>query len=133
MVNPIACLLFYVLPPPTRRAINISCLLVTPLTCYVLATAVLSPDPPLRGTTAGEALIVSIWVTLTALYMYIKVALATLLRGSEGKRGLFWFGASTQIGSATGGVLSFIIINFTNVFHSINQCETLNSAQNIHK
>ena len=126
MINPLVCFTFFVLPKPTRAVVNICCVLVTPFTCYVIATAILSPAPPLVGSRLGELLVVAVWVILTALFMYVKVALAILLRGSDGKRGLFWFGASTQIGSATGGVFSFILINFTSIFHSFNACDALN-------
>jgi len=86
------------------------------------------------------------WILLVGSFTYVKVGVATLLR-SEGKRGLFWCGAITQLGSgkedftilhilivspdihmlddfiALGALVMFVIVNQTNFFKSYNSCE----------
>ena len=60
LANPVAALLTLMLPRCKRWLLTLMGLLGTLIAAYILATAVLSPLPPLMGTTAGEALVVSV-------------------------------------------------------------------------
>lgn len=59
IANPVACFLAVFLKHTSIRFISLYFFLTSILTAYLLSTAVLSPYPPLVGTTSGEALIVS--------------------------------------------------------------------------
>lgn len=59
IANPLACFLAVFLPHKSIKHITILGLLTAVITAYALATAVLSPNPPLQGTQIGEALVVS--------------------------------------------------------------------------
>jgi riboflavin transporter 2 len=60
MANPIACFLAFFYPYSSVRTISILTSLSTIVTGYIMATALLSPVPPLVDTTGGEFLVVSI-------------------------------------------------------------------------
>lgn len=60
LANPLAALMTLVLPRARRWLLVLLSTLGTLISCYILATASLSPQPPLMGTQAGEALVVSL-------------------------------------------------------------------------
>nr|CAD7570718.1 unnamed protein product [Timema californicum] len=122
MANPLACFLAFFLPYSSVRATSLMALICTLISCYIATTAVLSPSPPLVGTTGGEALVVLSWVIFTGLISYIKVSVATLFR-LEGGRALFWCGAVQQMGSAAGAILGFFLVNFGDIFHTYFPCQ----------
>uniref|UniRef100_T1IJ13 Riboflavin transporter n=1 Tax=Strigamia maritima TaxID=126957 RepID=T1IJ13_STRMM len=59
IANPVACCVAYFLPIKKLSIINLFVAIGTLISCYLLATAVLSPKPPLVNTTIGDILIVS--------------------------------------------------------------------------
>lgn len=59
LANPSAALLTLVLPRARSWILGLLGTLGSLVAAYILATAALSPQPPLMGTTAGEALVVS--------------------------------------------------------------------------
>ncbi|KDR16658.1 solute carrier family 52, riboflavin transporter, member 3-A isoform X2 [Zootermopsis nevadensis] len=122
MANPMACFLAFFYPYSSVRTISILTLSSTIITGYIMATALLSPVPPLMNTPGGEVLVVLTWVIVTGLITYIKVSIASVLR-LEGGRALFWCGAVQQMGSAVGALIFFFIINFTDTFTSYSPCE----------
>lgn len=58
IANPLSCFLAVFLPHKSIRHIVALCVLMTVLTAYALATAVLSPAPPLVQTVIGDILVV---------------------------------------------------------------------------
>lgn len=59
MANPMACFIAFFYPYSSVRTITILTSLSTIITGYIMATALLSPVPPLVSTTGGEFLVVS--------------------------------------------------------------------------
>lgn len=57
----------------------------------------------------------------TLCLTYAKVSIATILR-TEGRRGLLWCGAMTQIGSAAGAIVMFILVSIVNFFVAAPMC-----------
>ena len=107
MANPLMAFLAFFLPC-SRRSVVFS-LTVTGclLSSYILATALSSPDMIL-GQTGGGALVVITWVATGALFSYVKVVVAGMCRTSGY---LFSCGVVTQIGSAIGAAIMFILVN----------------------
>lgn len=58
IANPLACFMAVFLPHKSIRQINLLTLATALISAYGLATALLSPNPPLQGTQIGEALVV---------------------------------------------------------------------------
>ncbi|MPC84754.1 Solute carrier family 52, riboflavin transporter, member 3 [Portunus trituberculatus] len=50
------------------------------------------------------------WVLFTGLMSYVRVEIANQMR-EEGQSALFWCGAVTQVGSAIGAVVMFVLVN----------------------
>lgn len=59
IANPIACFLAVFLPHKSISSITYLSLTTAAIACYTMATAVMSPNPPLVGTDTGTALVVS--------------------------------------------------------------------------
>lgn len=59
MANPAVCFLMFCLPKAGKLAVTLSALAGVAISSYVMQTAVLSPNPPLVGTTEGEVILVS--------------------------------------------------------------------------
>lgn len=115
MANPLMAFLAFFLPC-SRRSIVFS-LTVTGclLSSYILATALSSPDMIL-GVTGGGALVVITWVATGALFSYVKVVVAGMCRTSGF---LFSCGVVTQIGSAIGALIMFILVNEVQLFKNM--------------
>lgn len=121
LANPVAALMTLMLPRCKRWLLTLMGVVGSLLAAYILATAALSPHPPLMGTTAGEALVVLSWVLFTGLMTYVRVEIANQMR-EEGQSALFWCGAVTQVGSAVGAVVMFVLVNVYYLFTPYMPC-----------
>uniref|UniRef100_A0A2I3T6E3 Riboflavin transporter n=2 Tax=Pan troglodytes TaxID=9598 RepID=A0A2I3T6E3_PANTR len=88
---------------------------------YLMALAVLSPCPPLVGTSAGVVLVVLSWVLCLGVFSYVKVAASSLLHGG-GRPALLAAGVAIQVGSLLGAVAMFPPTSIYHVFHSRKDC-----------
>ena len=52
---------------------------------------------------------------------YVRVEIANQMR-EEGQQALFWCGAVTQIGSAVGAVVTFVLVNVYSFFTAYTPC-----------
>ncbi|XP_045586758.1 solute carrier family 52, riboflavin transporter, member 3-A isoform X3 [Procambarus clarkii] len=121
LANPLAALVTLVLPRARAWLLLVLGTFGSLVAGYILATAALSPNPPLMGTKAGEALVVLAWVVFTGVMTYVRVEIANQMR-EEGARALFWCGAVTQAGSAIGAITTFVLVNVYNLFTPYYPC-----------
>ena len=59
---------------------------------------------------------------MTAIFSYVKVCVAVLLRELGGRHALLWCGVVTQLGSLLGAIITFLIINVFHMLHSMQPC-----------
>uniref|UniRef100_A0A1Q3F8N8 Riboflavin transporter n=1 Tax=Culex tarsalis TaxID=7177 RepID=A0A1Q3F8N8_CULTA len=121
MANPVACFMAVFLPHTSIRAITSISVLAGVFAAYAMATAFMSPAPPFMGMALGEALVIITWTILIGLVSYVRLSITTVFR-SQGGKSLVWVGAVTQIGSLCGSILSFTMVNFTNLFQQYYPC-----------
>ncbi|XP_055288267.1 solute carrier family 52, riboflavin transporter, member 2 isoform X3 [Moschus berezovskii] len=88
---------------------------------YLMALAVLSPCPPMVGTSAGVVLVVASWVLCLGVFSYVKVAASSLLHGG-GQPALLAAGVAIQVGSLVGAVAMFPPTSIYQVFRSGKDC-----------
>uniref|UniRef100_A0A8D2AHA4 Riboflavin transporter n=1 Tax=Sciurus vulgaris TaxID=55149 RepID=A0A8D2AHA4_SCIVU len=88
---------------------------------YLMALAILSPCPPLVGTSAGVVLVVLSWVLCAGVFSYVKVAISSMLHG-WGRPALLAAGVAIQVGSLLGAVAMFPPTSIYHVFHSGKDC-----------
>ncbi|KAM5281425.1 solute carrier family 52, riboflavin transporter, member 2 [Ctenodactylus gundi] len=91
---------------------------------YLMTLAVLSPCPPLVGTSAGVVLVVLSWVLCAGVFSYVKVAVSSMLH-SGGRPALLAAGVAIQVGSLLGAVAMFPPTSIYQVFHSGMDCVDL--------
>lgn len=60
---------------------------------------------------------VMFWTLVSGLISYIKLSITSVIRFQGGKS-LVWVGSVSQIGSAVGALITFFVINYTNIFVS---------------
>ncbi|XP_049868524.1 solute carrier family 52, riboflavin transporter, member 3-A isoform X2 [Pectinophora gossypiella] len=124
MANPAACLAGVWLRPASPRALAALLLALLPSLGYILATALLSPAPPLRDQTVGVIVIVLCWVWTVGAVSYARMWVYGWAR-SGGARGMRACGVATQLGSAAGSLLLFALVNYTGLFTQPDQCPAL--------
>ncbi|CRK91639.1 CLUMA_CG005291, isoform A [Clunio marinus] len=121
IANPVACFIAVFVTNTSIRNIIALCVITIPFATYSMTTAVMSPNPPLMNKVMGEILVVISWTAVVGLASYIRLKITTIFR-YQGGRSLVLVGAWTQIGSFVGAILSFIVVNFTNVFQTYDPC-----------
>lgn len=121
IANPLACLVAFFLPVLSMWVIGSTTLSGIGIGIYVLVIATRSPTPPMAGEGLGAAIIVIASILVSALMSFSKVSIATVLR-LRGRMALLWCGVVTQIGSALGAILMFIVVNQLHMFHEKTEC-----------
>ncbi|XP_041987585.1 solute carrier family 52, riboflavin transporter, member 3 isoform X2 [Aricia agestis] len=115
MANPAACLAGVWLRPVRARVLAALLTAAALPLAFVLATAALSPAPPLAHMPVGEVLVVVSWVCVSAVVSYARMWIYGWARRG-GARGMRACGVATQAGSALGSLLSFLLINVADLF-----------------
>uniref|UniRef100_A0A8D0SLG4 Riboflavin transporter n=2 Tax=Sus scrofa TaxID=9823 RepID=A0A8D0SLG4_PIG len=118
--NPLACFLAMGILWPATGLGGLS-LLGTLFGAYLMALAILSPCPPLVGTSAGMVLVVVLWALCLGVFSYVKVATSSLLHGG-GPPALLAAGVAIQVGSLLGAVTMFPPTSIYRVFQSRKDC-----------
>ncbi|KAL8606106.1 hypothetical protein ACOMHN_032113 [Nucella lapillus] len=121
IANPVACLIsmFFAV----QSLLVIVSLMTIGCTCaaYIIALAVMSPQPPLVDQAAGGPVAVLVWVGAAFFLTYTKVSVAGVLR-RVGRRALLWYGAATQTGALIGAVTGFVLVNEVKMFKDASWC-----------
>ncbi|NXT92753.1 S52A3 protein, partial [Anhinga rufa] len=121
MANPLACIVAMVLPSRSLALLGTLTVAGMGFGAYNMASAVMSPCPPLQGSQWGDATIVLSWVLFTGTLSYVKVMAGVILR-SRSHSALVWYGAAEQLGSLLGALLMFPLINVYSFFKSADYC-----------
>lgn len=119
--NPLACFLAMAVLCRSLAGLYGLCLLGMFFGTYLMTLAVLSPCPPLVGTSAGVVLVVLSWVLCAGVFSYIKVATSSMLH-SGGRPALLAAGVAIQVGSLLGAVAMFPPTSVYPVFRSGEDC-----------
>lgn len=121
IANPLACFLAMFVILRSSAGLGLLSLAGGVFAAYLMALAALSPCPPLLGTSAGMALVVTSGIIFTGLYSYLKVAIGTVLH-EAGHAALLWGGISIQAGTLIGALTMFPLVNVYQVFEPAQEC-----------
>lgn len=124
MAGPLAMCLGFIIKNPQIRNLQGLTVLTLLLSILVFYLAVKSPTPPLQDSWIGEMIVVFSWVAVCGLIGFIKMGITTLFRPDPGK-GLYYTGVATQIGSLVGALITFVLVNYVQVFKSYSPCSTI--------
>lgn len=124
IANPLACFVAMFLLLRSSAGLGFLALAGGVFAAYLMSLAVLSPCPPLLGSSSGIALVVFSWIVFTGLFSYLKVVVGTLLH-EAGHAALLWCGISIQAGSLVGALVMFPLVSVYQVFQSSPKCVNL--------
>ena len=113
MANPLMAFLAFFLPCSRRGPVYGLTVVGCGLAGYILTTALTSPAM-LGSQEVGGGAVVLTWLLTGAIFSYVKVSVAGMCRDS-GR--LFSCGVVTQVGSALGALVMFILVNQVKYFH----------------
>ncbi|XP_050396549.2 solute carrier family 52, riboflavin transporter, member 3-B [Patella vulgata] len=120
---PLSCFLAFFVQVTSLSKLLILTLVGSGFASYIMAMAVMSPSPLLIDKPAGAPLIVTAWVLMSFILTYTKVSVASGFR-IGGRKALLWCGVFTQIGSAVGALVIFILINVQHYFQQAEMCKS---------
>ncbi|TRY53792.1 hypothetical protein DNTS_002702, partial [Danionella cerebrum] len=123
VANPVACFIAMFAPIRSLALMGILTVTGSGFGAYIMATAVMSPCPPLINHELGAALMVMAWVLFVLCLSYVKVIIGLILR-DEGHSALVWCGAVVQLGSMLGALSMFPLISVYGLFQSGQPCNT---------
>ncbi|CAM5095368.1 unnamed protein product [Natator depressus] len=121
MANPLACTIAMFLPSRSLTLLGVLSVAGTGFGAYNMAMAVMSPCPLLQHAAWGQAIIVISWVFFMGSLSYVKVMTGVILR-SQSHSALVWYGAVEQLGSLTGALIMFPLVNVYSFFKSADYC-----------
>lgn len=124
IANPIACFLaFYINSSRIKRMLPLIIGFGTVCVIYIISTAVLSPKPPLYDSVIGKVIITVTWIAFTSFFSFSRACIASIMRNtSTGHKSLFFCGVFTQIGSAFGAIVMFLLVNYADIFVAFMPC-----------
>ncbi|CAF2629918.1 unnamed protein product [Rotaria sp. Silwood2] len=106
-------------------SITILCFIATCTSVYVVTIAALSPCPPLHDTVFGAIIAIACFFISQLLYNYVRAVIANRIRQEyKHNSGLFWLGAVFRMGSMSGEILMFFLINTFHFFKSREACRS---------
>ncbi|CAL1283759.1 unnamed protein product [Larinioides sclopetarius] len=120
--NPLCCFVAIFFPVTNIYAVGGLSAFTTVWSIYVLVIALLSPAPPFVDLAIGAALIVIAWIMVSGSVAFTKACIASILRREGGQVALFRCGVVTQLGSAIGALVTFLLIQYTTLFKSYTPC-----------
>jgi riboflavin transporter 2 len=89
---------------------------------FDLIWALKSPCPPLVNTIQGNILVLIIWLSTFIFLGYPRLVIANYVR-AHSSNGMFWFGASVQLGSLVGSIIAYILVETFSVFKEQVPCK----------
>ncbi|XP_028266742.1 solute carrier family 52, riboflavin transporter, member 3-A [Parambassis ranga] len=123
VANPVACTIAMFFQNRSLVFLGVLTAMGTGFGSYNMAMAAMSPCPLLRGSMAGEAIIVVSWLLFTGTLSYVKVMVGVILR-DRSYSALVWCGAAAQLGSLVGSITMFPLVNIYQLFKSGDFCNT---------
>lgn len=120
---PIGCFSGMLFEKRSIRFVTSLTLLVIAIAIYIITDSLGQQGPPLVETAWNDWhpwSIIFVWVLFIGIGSYSRTMITLIICDHKGRRGMFWTGMNTQIGSTLGGFLIFILINYFKIF---NQCD----------
>ncbi|XP_072169616.1 solute carrier family 52, riboflavin transporter, member 3-A-like [Diadema setosum] len=112
VANPVGCFVVMYFPMKSLTMVTLTCLFGVLAGAYCMATAALSPVPPLQENVWGSVLVVTAWIIVGGVFAHVKAAIGWILRNEpDNHRLLTWYGIVTQLGSLVGAFIMFPLVS----------------------
>jgi hypothetical protein len=92
---------------------------------FIIIIAAQSPCPWLADSLHGALIMVVTKILTTVIIAYIRITIGNCIKAewSNDDKGMFYFGATSQIGSVLGTIPMYLLINVFNVFTDRKPCQ----------
>lgn len=121
-MNPLASLMALFVSTRSKSIISIAVTIGTICCVYQICLACLSPNPPLKSAAIGEFLVIMSSVLMMGLFNYARVCIMCIIKEKGGASALMWGGAAMHLGATAGAVVTFIVSEVVQPFHSEPAC-----------
>ncbi|CAF4157251.1 unnamed protein product [Rotaria magnacalcarata] len=93
------------------------------LSIFIVIIATQSPCPWWSDTTHGAIIIVISWFLVTLIIAFLRITIGHRIKLEwKGDQGMFYFGASIQLGLLLGAIPMYFLVNVFNVFIDREPC-----------
>jgi len=83
-----------------------------------------SPCPWLADTIHGAVIMVAVWCMATLVIAYVRITIGNRIKTEwPHKNGMFYFGASNQLGILLGTIPIYILVNIFGLFVERQPCQ----------
>ncbi|CAM4815209.1 unnamed protein product [Rotaria magnacalcarata] len=107
----------------TIRATVIGSAIGLMLSIFIVIIATQSPCPWWSDTTHGAIIIVISWFLVTLIIAFLRITIGHRIKLEwKGDQGMFYFGASIQLGLLLGAIPMYFLVNVFNVFIDREPC-----------
>ncbi len=94
------------------------------LCVFIIIIAAQSPCPWWADSLHGALTMVFTQILTTVILAYIRITIGNCIKAEwSNDKGLFYFGATTQIGSLVGTIPMYLLVNVFNVFTDRKPCQ----------
>jgi hypothetical protein len=125
LAYPVALLLSVRWATISTRMTTIGSVFGCTLGVFIIIIAAQSPCPWWADSLHGALIMVSTKILTTVIIAYIRITIGNCIKAewSNDDKGMFYFGATSQIGSVLGTIPMYLLINVFNVFTDRKPCQ----------
>ena len=117
LAYPAGCFFGMFVEKRSTKTITLLTIVGTMISSYIIFCATQSPNPPLKNSSIGGLLMLASWILYVAILSYAKTMITLVLCDLNSRTGMFWVGMQTQFGAALGALISFLLIDLTDIFN----------------
>ena len=94
------------------------------LSGFIIFISIQSPCPWLADTISGALMIISVWFLMSTIGGFIRIIIGNRIKGEwSDEKGMFYYGASVQLGLFLGTIPTYIAINVFSLFVDRKPCK----------
>jgi hypothetical protein len=94
------------------------------LAAFIFTIAGQSPCPWLADSTQGALMIITVWFIMSFIGCFLRITIGNRIKSEwKNDNGMFYFGATVQLGSLLGTVPTYLLINVFDLFMDRKPCQ----------
>ena len=95
------------------------------LSVFIFVVAAQSPCPWLADSTAGALMIISVWFLMSFVSAFLRISIGNRIKIEwRNEQGMFYYGATAQLGLFFGTIPTYLLINVFEVFVDRQPCQS---------
>nr|ACI90374.1 G protein-coupled receptor-like protein [Philodina roseola] len=95
------------------------------LSSFVFIIAAQSPCPWLADTSTGALMIITVWFIMSFIGGFLRIAIGNRIKREwKNDKGMFYYGATAQLGLFLGTIPTYLLINVFEIFVDRQPCQS---------